>query len=56
MKFTDVKEDRWSQKYIDKVSDEGLMKGISKEEFAPEQPVTREQLAAVLCRALYKME
>lgn len=56
MKFTDVKEDRWSQKYIDKVSDEGLMQGISEDEFAPEQPVTREQLAAVLCRALYKME
>ena len=56
MEFTDVKDDRWSKKYIEKVSEEGLMKGISDKEFAPEQPVTREQLAAVLCRTLYGME
>lgn len=56
MKFKDVKDDHWAKKYIDKISDEGVMKGISEDEFAPDTPVTRGQMAAVLCRALYGME
>ena len=55
-KFTDVGDDRWSKEYIDKVCEEGVMKGITESEFSPETPVTREQLAAVICRALYDMK
>ena len=54
--FKDVSNDRWSKKYIDKIVEEKIMNGISKDEFNPEGNVTREQLAAVLCRALYNME
>ena len=55
-KFDDVEDSRWSKKYIEKVYEEGLMKGVTENSFAPSEPVTREQLAAVLCRALYGME
>lgn len=55
-KFTDVDDNRWSKKYIDKVCEKGIMKGVDDDNFAPIEPVTREQLAAVLCRALYGME
>ena len=55
-KFKDVEDNRWSKTYIDKVYLEGLMNGVSNDTFAPEKPVTREQLAAVLCRALYEMK
>ncbi len=55
-KFKDVEDDRWSKKYVDKIYKEGIMLGVSEEEFKPTEGVTREQLAAVLCRALFGME
>lgn len=55
-KFKDVEDSRWSKKYIDKACEEGIINGVSEENFAPSEPVTREQMVAVLCRALYGME
>lgn len=54
--FTDVAEDRWSYKYIEKLYNEGVMNGVSDTEFAPDKTLTREEMAAILCRALYEME
>lgn len=55
-KFKDVPDNRWDKKYIDKVVEEGIMKGISADEFNPDGCVTRGQLAAVICRLKYGME
>ena len=54
--FKDVDNDRWSKKYIDKVCEEGDMNGISEDMFAPGEPLTREQAAALICRLKYGME
>lgn len=54
--FTDVKEDRWSYKYIKKLYEEGIMHGTSVNKFEPNRSMTREEFAAALCRALYKMD
>lgn len=55
-KFKDVEDDRWSKKYIDKVCSEGDMNGVSADQFAPGEPLTREQAAALICRLKYGME
>lgn len=34
----------------------GIIKGISKEQFAPDNYITREQIAVILARAIYKLE
>lgn len=54
--FKDVEDDRWSKKYIDKVYKEGDMNGVSEDRFAPDEPLTREQAAALICRLKYGME
>ena len=54
--FNDVSEDRWSYKYIKKLYDGGVMYGVAANKFDPTKPMTREEFAAALCRALYKME
>ncbi len=54
--FKDVEDDRWSKKYIDKVYKEGDMNGVSENKFAPSEPLTREQAAALICRLKYGME
>lgn len=54
--FKDVEDKRWSKKYIDKLCEEGIMNGVSRDMFAPEKPMTREEVAAVICRALFGME
>ncbi len=48
--FTDVPDDHWATKAIGYVVDEGLMIGVSENTFAPDEPVTRAQLAMVLYR------
>lgn len=53
--FTDVKDDYWYTEAIRWAAAEKVVKGISETEFAPEAPVTREQLAVMLYRyAQYK--
>lgn len=50
--FTDVEAGRWSEDVIWVVQHHGLMTGYEDGTFRPEQPVTREELAAAL-NALY---
>lgn len=53
MVFTDdAKASAWAREAIDKVSDAGLMLGDDDGAFRPGDPVTREELAVVLARAL----
>ncbi|WEK53502.1 MAG: Ig-like domain-containing protein [Candidatus Cohnella colombiensis] len=48
--YNDVLRIRWSSKDIEAVTKAGLMKGVRSRVFAPADPVTVEQLAAVLVR------
>lgn len=49
-KFADVKTGKYYTGYIKWASDNDIINGISTNEFAPEQPITRQQTAAVLFR------
>lgn len=48
--FKDVPDDHWAKDAITFVADKGLMKGMTWDTFAPDEPVTRAQLAMVLYR------
>ena len=48
--FSDVRDDFWYTEAIRWAAAENVVKGISETEFAPNAPVTREQLAAMLYR------
>jgi S1-C subfamily serine protease len=50
MQFRDVSEHRWSAEYIKWMTDMGVLEGYPDGTFRPEQPVTREQAAAMLRR------
>jgi len=50
LRFSDVPTDHWASDAIAYVSDAGLMKGMDADTFAPNDPVTRAQLAMVLYR------
>lgn len=53
--FTDVAKRDWFAEAVAWASAEGIVNGMSKTEFAPNQSITREQLAAMLFRyAKYK--
>jgi len=52
--FTDVPGDRWSAGHIAKVRELGLMIGDGDGTFKPEAPLTREQMAAIICKMLDK--
>lgn len=52
--LTDVAPDRWSYEAVQTAITAGLMQGFPDGTFRPEEPVTREQLAAVLARLLQK--
>lgn len=47
-KFKDVPENAWYKEAIDYVVEKGYMKGVSEDEFKPDSPLTRAQLAQVL--------
>jgi hypothetical protein len=49
--FTDVPHERWSCKYVKKLSDLGLTAGYGDGRFGPEDSVTRAQMAVFLARA-----
>ena len=51
MTFTDVPKTHWAYKYIDKVSDAGIMNGIGDGKFAPDEPLTRAQICKILVAA-----
>ncbi|BFT69885.1 S-layer homology domain-containing protein [Paenibacillus sp. P36] len=42
----------WAKNEIEQMANKGLVQGISKEEFRPDQPVTRAELAAMIVRTL----
>lgn len=50
MDFGDVGEEAWYKSAVDTVSGLGLLKGTGKDDFSPNQPVSRGMLAAVLYR------
>ena len=50
-KFTDV-SDHWAKGYIGALASMGIVGGVSDTEFAPDENITREQIAAILSRAL----
>lgn len=54
--YKDVLKTRWSYQQIEAVREAGLMVGVGEGYFAPESPVTVEQLAAVLARSYGKHE
>lgn len=55
MSFTDVAEGQWYAEAVRWAASEGIVNGVSDTAFAPDDPVTREQFAAILWRyAQYK--
>ncbi|WP_176706629.1 X2-like carbohydrate binding domain-containing protein [Paenibacillus hemerocallicola] len=49
--FDDVASDAWYALAIEAASKAGLVNGISATEFAPNEPITREQMAVMIARA-----
>ena len=52
MGFKDVKSTDWFYEQVKKVCDEKMMIGTSYDTFEPNKPVTRAELATVICRLL----
>ena len=50
IKFTDVSSDRWSAEAIDEAVKDGIIAGFPDGTFAPDQPLTREQIAVIWSR------
>ena len=50
--FTDVTADKYYANYVSWGAENGVVKGISETEFAPESAVTREQMSAMIVRYL----
>ncbi len=48
--FTDVDENSWYNKAVSWASENGIVMGVSEDEFAPDSNITREQMAAILYR------
>ena len=49
--FTDVPADTWYTDAVIWAAEEGIVKGVGNGLFAPEKPVTREQVATILARS-----
>lgn len=50
-KFVDL-DGHWAKEYISALAEAGIVGGVSDSEFAPDENITREQMAAILARAL----
>ena len=50
--FADVTADDWFYSSVAKAHRAGLVKGLAENQFAPNQPITRQQIAALLTNAL----
>ncbi|WP_159081737.1 bifunctional 2',3'-cyclic-nucleotide 2'-phosphodiesterase/3'-nucleotidase [Paenibacillus sp. CAA11] len=50
--FTDVPASSWYAKAVEAAASNGLISGVSKSQFAPNQPITREEMAVLAKRAL----
>lgn len=49
--FADVSKDDWSYKYVATAFEKGIIFGVDAESFGKDSPITREQMAAMICRA-----
>lgn len=49
--FDDVPDEHWAKPYIDALSERLVIDGLSEGTFAPEEPVTRAQLASAISQA-----
>ena len=54
--FRDVQEGRYYAKAVDWAYENGIITGMSETSFAPEEPVTRQQTAAILFRYVQSKE
>lgn len=52
--FKDVDKNRWSAKVIKKVADLGVITGYPDGTFQPGKPITREEVAAVVAKLLFR--
>ncbi|OPX84339.1 MAG: Endoglucanase precursor [Pelotomaculum sp. PtaB.Bin104] len=52
--FKDVKSSDWYYGYVEAAAQAGLVEGLDTGEFQPDRNITREQIAAILVRALGK--
>ncbi|TYP70812.1 bifunctional 2',3'-cyclic-nucleotide 2'-phosphodiesterase/3'-nucleotidase [Paenibacillus methanolicus] len=50
--FKDVADGKWFTPYVTAAAENGLVSGVSKTEFAPDQTITREQMAVMAANAL----
>jgi spore germination protein YaaH len=50
--FNDVSTDHWAYSYITSLVKKGIITGIGNNMFAPDAPITREQMSVLLTRAL----
>lgn len=48
--FKDVNSGAWYYGYVKAAKEKGLMSGVTETSFAPNQPITRQEMAAVLVR------
>lgn len=53
-KFTDIEKDSWYYASAKAISDNGIMKGFSEYTFAPDEVVTRQQMAVIMMRIIEK--
>jgi len=51
-KFKDVAEDHWAYKYIQELTDKGVLKGVSTDMFNPNAAITRGQFVSIIARSL----
>ncbi|MEM9976434.1 MAG: S-layer homology domain-containing protein [Cyanobacteria bacterium P01_D01_bin.2] len=51
VEFRDVPDDYWAKPYIDALSERLVIDGLADGSFAPDQPVTRGQLASAIAQA-----
>ncbi|SCG83240.1 putative glycosylase ykvQ [Proteiniborus sp. DW1] len=49
-KFTDVPSTHWANKEVQIAAKKGIFVGVGNKKFAPDEPVTREQMATLLSR------
>ena len=54
--FKDVSEDRWSYKHIKNLYLADIINGVTEDSFDPAAPITREEVAAIMDRALSKVD
>ena len=54
--FKDVKAGVWYEGVVSGAYNAGLIQGVSEDSFAPDQPITREQMATMIARAVAHMK